>query len=329
LLAGVIAASPMSATFVGDASLTRRPMRRVARPLEALGARVELSASGGLPMAVHGARLRGTTWHSEVASAQVKSAILLAAVIADVPVEVHEPLSTRDHTERMLQARGIDLRVDGNVVALVPGRALGAADVEVPADPSSAFFLAARAACDPSHPVLLTDVCLNPHRIGAFRVLRRMGAEVHFERVREAGGEPVGDVRVATGTLRSAVIEAEEIPSLVDELPMLAALASRGTGTLEVRGAGELRVKESDRIATVVANLRAVGARAEEQPDGFVVEGSSAALSGAVVTQGDHRIAMAFGVLGSLPGHAITVDDRACADVSFPGFWECMEAMRE
>ncbi len=331
LMAGIVAGSPFGARFVGDASLSRRPMRRVAAPLEAMGARVELPPHGGLPMTVFGAALRGITWRSEVASAQVKSAILLAGLVADVPVEVHEPAATRDHTERMLSARGVDVRTEGLVVSLLPKGRLDAADVDVPGDPSSAAFLAGLAALGGAREALaIGNVGINPARSGAFQVLTRMGAALRFENVADQGGEPVATIQVSRGTraLKGTAIGADEVPSLIDELPLIACVAARAEGETRVTGAAELRVKESDRIAAIVANLRAVGADAEELPDGFVVHGSDQPLGGRVTTQGDHRIAMAFGVLGALAGNTITLDDPSCVDVSYPSFWDDLVRVR-
>ncbi len=324
LMAGIVAGSPLAGRFIGDASLSRRPMGRVARPLAQMGARFDFDARGdGLPMTVHGGALRGLTWHMETASAQVKSAILLAGLVADVPVEVVEQERTRDHTERMFAGRGVDLRVEENVVTLVPTARLDASDQLVPADPSSAAFFAALAAIADHGSIALDDVCVNPTRAGAFGVLRRMGAKIAFENVRAEGGEDVARVVVTPGALRGVVIDGGEVPSLVDELPVLACVAACADGETRVTGASELRVKESDRIAAIVNNLRAVGADAEELPDGFVVRGTGRRpFAGRVATHADHRIAMAFGVLGAIPGSAITVDDPDCAAVSFPTFWE-------
>jgi len=323
LMAGIVAGSPLAARFVGDASLSRRPMGRVARPLGAMGARFDFETAGdGLPMTVHGAALRGLTWRMEHASAQVKSAILLAGLVADVPVEVHEESPTRDHTERMFAGRGVDVRVEGGVVTLVPAARLDAADQLVPGDPSSAAFFAALAAIADVGELALDDVCVNPTRAGAFHVLRRMGARLTFEAVRSEGGEEVARVVVAPAALRGTVIDGREVPSLVDELPVIACVAACAEGETRVTGAGELRVKESDRITAIVDNLRAVGAEAEELPDGFVVRGTGRRpFRGRVATHADHRIAMAFGVLGAIPGSEIEIDDPACAAVSFPTFW--------
>ena len=299
-------------------------MGRVARPLTEMGARFEFERPGeGLPMTVHGARLRGLTWRAKTASAQVKSAILLAGLVADVPVEVHEPVATRDHTERMLVARGVDVRTEDGAVTLVPRARLYAADQAVPGDPSSAAFFAALAALSDAGDLALDDVCINPSRAGAFRVLRRMGARLSYEGTHTDGGEEVARVVVAPGSLRGTEIGGAEVPSLIDELPILACVAACAEGESRVTGANELRVKESDRIRAIVENLRAVGAEAEELADGFVVRGTGRRpFSGRVTTHGDHRIAMAFGVLGAIPGSAIVIDDRSCAAVSFPTFWE-------
>jgi 3-phosphoshikimate 1-carboxyvinyltransferase len=321
LMSGVLAAIPFDSRVTGDASLSRRPMKRVARPLEAMGAKFAFESGDGLPMTVHGGLLRGVTWFSEAASAQVKSAILLAGLVADVPVEVHEPAATRDHTERMLRSRGVDVRTDGTVVTLIPAARLDPADTDVPGDPSSAAFFAALAAMAHRGSLALEHVCVNPSRTGAFRVLADMGARIEYEDMSEDGGEPVGTLVVSPRLLRGVTIEPEAVPSLIDELPVLACVAARAEGETRVTGAAELRVKESDRIAAVVGNLLAVGADAEELPDGFVVRGSDRPYRGRVTTQGDHRLAMAFGVLGALDGNAIEIDDHDCVDVSYPGFW--------
>ena len=327
LMSGIIAASPLVARLVGDASLSRRPMRRVAAPLIQMGATFELPEQGGLPMTIRGARLQGMTWHGEVASAQVKSAILLAGLVADVPVEVHEPAPTRDHTERMMRARGVDVRSEGLLVALNPSARLDAADVDVPGDPSSAAFVVGLAALL-GIGVQVEHVGINPARIGAFQALRRMGANLEFVDVADQGGEPVATIACAgASALRGAIIAPAEVPSLIDELPLLACVAARAEGETRVTGAAELRVKESDRIRAVVENLRAIGAEAEELPDGFVVRGSDRPLRGRVVTRGDHRIAMAFGVLGAVPGNAVEVDDPSCCAVSWPSFWDDLHAI--
>lgn len=321
LMSGVLAAIPFDSRVTGDASLSKRPMKRVAKPLEAMGARFDFTTGEGLPMTVRGGLLRGVTWFSETASAQVKSAILLAGLVADVPVEVHEPAATRDHTERMLRARGVDVRTEGTVVTLVPAARLDAADTGVPGDPSSATFFVALAAMADAGPLSIAHVCVNPSRTGAFKVLADMGALVAYEDAHDDGGEPVARLVVSPRLLRGITIEPDVVPSLIDELPMIACVAARAEGETRVTGAAELRVKESDRITAVVQNLKAVGADAEELPDGFVVRGSDRPYRGRITTHGDHRIAMAFGVLGALDGNSIEVDDPDCVNVSYPGFW--------
>lgn len=323
LMAGVIAGSPppMCATFIGDSSLSRRPMRRIARPLEAMGARVELPPHHGLPMTIHGATLKTVEWNSEVASAQIKSAVLLAALVGGVDARVNEPTRSRDHTERMLMARGARLEVEDTLVTLSGPSELTAMDTAVPGDPSSAAFFAALAALADSGEIRLEHVCVNETRIGFLRCLRDMGAAVSEEDTRLEGGEWVADIVIRAGGLRATEITAKDVPSMVDEIPMLACLATRAQGETVITGAGELRVKESDRITAVVANLKAIGAEAEELPDGMRVRGTDAPLSGRVVTHGDHRLAMAFGILGAARGNSIEVDDPGCVAVSYPRFW--------
>jgi 3-phosphoshikimate 1-carboxyvinyltransferase len=325
LMAGVVAGSGVSAKFIGDESLSGRPMRRIARPLEAMGARLELPSHGGLPMVVHGAELRGIEWESEVASGQVKSAVLLAALVAGVEAKISEPVRSRDHTERMLMARGAELRITETTVALAPVRELIAVDQEVPGDPSSAAFIAALAALADRGRVRIRNVCMNETRAGFLRLIHQMGGHVMRVDERICGGEIVADVVVGGGTQLGGVdVGGDEIPSMIDELPLLACLATRAEGTTRITGAEELRVKESDRITAVVTNLSVIGADAEELPDGMVVRGSRRPLRGRVVTHGDHRLAMAFGVLGALAGNDIEIDDRDCVNVSFPGFWDVL-----
>lgn len=322
LMSGIVAALPITATFVGDASLSRRPMRRVAKPLEAMGAHFELPPHGGLPMTIHGGALHELEWRSEVASAQVKSAILLAGLVAGVRVRLDEPAPTRDHTERMLGARGVDIVREGTRVDLASDQErIAALDTAVPGDPSSAAFFAALAAMADDGTLLLEDVCVNETRTGFLETLRRMGAEVHFDRDRLVGGEWVSPVVVRPMGLRGVHVGGEIVPTMIDELPMLACLATRAEGETVITGAAELRVKESDRIAAVVANLRSVGAEAYELPDGMRIVGSRKHLRGEVRAHADHRLAMSFGILGAVPGNDIRVDDPDCVSVSYPGFW--------
>jgi 3-phosphoshikimate 1-carboxyvinyltransferase len=323
LLAGVVAGSRLTARFTGDASLSRRPMRRVKEPLEAMGATVLLSEHGGLPMQVQGAELHQIDWPNEKASAQVKSCVLLAALCAGVEATVREPTRSRDHTERMLAAHGAEVWVNDEAVLLLAGQAVAPLDLDVPGDPSSASFFAALVAIAPQGGLLLRDVCVNETRTGFLAALAEMGADITLEDKVLRSGEWIANVRVASGaTLRGIDIAAEAVPTLIDELPLLACLAAYAEGETRVAGAGELRVKESDRIAAVVSNLRRLGGTIEELPDGFVVTGTRPRLRGTVTTYGDHRMAMAFGILAALPGNEIAIDDRDCVAVSYPGFWD-------
>ena len=328
LMAGIVAALPVTARFVGDASLSRRPMRRIAKPLTAMGARFELPPHGGLPMLVHGGALKDLDWQSEVASAQVKSAILLAGVVAGVRVTIDEPAPTRDHTERMLGARGVDVVRRGTRIELAPAhRCIAPADTVVPGDPSSAAFFAGLAALADEGEIALEDVCVNETRTGFFDTLRRMGADVEMRRDRLSGGEWISPVVVRPGALRGVHVGREIVPSMIDELPLLACVATRAEGETVITGAAELRVKESDRIAAVVANLRAIGADASELEDGMRIVGSRTPLRGSIQTHGDHRLAMSFGILGALPGNDIQIDDRECVAVSYPSFWSDLTAI--
>ena len=322
LLAGVVAGSGVTGRFVGDASLSGRPMRRIARPLEAMGARVELPEHGGLPMTIRGGKLRDVEWVNETGSAQVKSCIMLAALCGGVEAKVVESPRSRDHTERMLASQGAEVWVNEQSVLLHPVPKLAPLDVTVPGDPSSAAFFAALASLAPQGELLLRRVCVNETRIGFLAALREMGGNLELVGRERLAGEWIADVRVSGGaSLRGISIVREAIPTLIDELPLVACLAAYAEGETRVTGAEELRVKESDRIAVVVGNLRALGADAEELPDGFIVRGTAPVLRGRVVTHGDHRMAMAFGILGALPGNDIEIDDPDCVAVSYPAFW--------
>ena len=328
LMAGIVAGHAMRATFSGDASLSRRPMRRIARPLTQMGASFSFASDDGLPMTVQGGELSDITWVSPTASAQVKSAILLAALVSGCSARVQEPTRSRDHTERMLAALGAPIFVTEDAVLLDPVGQLAPLHFVVPGDPSSALFLIASAVLQ-GQPLEIVNVGVNETRSGAFGVLQRMGVALSFANEREVGGEPVADIHVAPCRgLHGVMIGGDEIPALIDEIPILACLASCAEGETRITDAAELRVKESDRIAAVVSNLRAIGADADELPDGMVIRGGSRPLSGAIITHADHRIAMAFGVLGALSGNDVRVDDPACVDVSFPGFWELLASLR-
>ena len=327
LLLGLLAGHPFRATITGDASLRRRPMRRVTVPLAAMGAKFTEPAAGeGLPLTVRGGKLRRLEYEQPVSSAQIKSSLLFAGLVGGVEVDVREPHGrSRDHTERMLRAFEyvvIDDR-DGWIRFRPTGR-LTPFDLQVPGDPSSAAFLVGAALLAEGGELHLGGVGVNPTRIGFLDVLARMGATVRHEGWSEEGGEPVADLLVGPAALRATEVAAGEIPGLIDEIPLLAVVASRAAGTTVFRQVGELRVKESDRLGLLAENLRAVGVEAEVQGEDLLVAGTDRPPRGRVRTAHDHRIAMAFGVLGTVPGAKIAVDDRACAGVSFPGFWEAL-----
>jgi 3-phosphoshikimate 1-carboxyvinyltransferase len=327
LLLGALSAHRFAATLTGDGSLRRRPMRRVTTPLARMGARFTEHSGDGLPLTVRGGPLQPLRYAMPVSSAQVKSALLLAGVAARVDVAVREPHGrSRDHTERMLRAFGYPVSEDDGWVTLQPAGRLEPFELEVPGDPSSAAFLVGAAVLAEGGELRVAGVCLNPTRTGFLRVLGRMGAPVAAEGETVRFGEPVGDLVARPALLRATEIAADEVPGLIDEIPLLAVLAARARGTSRFRGVGELRVKESNRLALIADNLRAVGADAVVEGDDLVIAGGEAPPRGRVRTGGDHRLAMAFAVLGTLPGARIGVDDPACAAVSFPGFAETLRA---
>jgi 3-phosphoshikimate 1-carboxyvinyltransferase len=326
LLAGILAGHPLTAQMTGDASLSRRPMRRVIAPLEEMGARIE-SADGRPPLTVRGGKLRGIAFQPEVPSAQVKSAVLLAGLLADGVTSVTEPAATRDHTERALSAFGGRADVDGLVVSVHPGQRLIGRSLTVPGDISSAAFWFVAAAAFPGSRIEVTDVGLNPSRTALLEVLRRFGARVTVTPSETAGNEPIGSVTVEHERSGVLVIAPDEVPGLIDELPAIAALAAHG-GEVAVSGASELRVKESDRIAALVAGFRALGIDADERPDGFVVAGRSTRPAGGVAhAQGDHRMAMAFAVAALAADGPSTIDGADAVSVSYPGFFETLERL--
>jgi len=329
LLLGLLAAHPFAATLTGDRSLRRRPMRRVTGPLTAMGARVEERGGDGLPLTIRGGQLQPLVYEMPVSSAQIKSAILLAGVAGGVAVSVREPHGrSRDHSERMLRAFGYEITERDGWVDLHPTGRIEPFAIEVPGDPSSAAFLVGAAVLAEGGELRVAGVGVNPTRTGFLAVLRRMGVAIAVENTTTRVGEPVADLVVSPAALAATDVEPGEIPTLIDEIPLLAVLATRARGTTRFREVGELRVKESDRLGLVAENLRAVGAEAEVQGDDLLVTGSDAPPRGRVRTAGDHRLAMAFAVLGTLPGAKITIDDLACAAVSFPRFPEALRSIR-
>jgi len=328
LLAGVAAGEPFSTILAGDGSLSRRPMRRVIAPLEQMGARID-STSGRPPLTIHGTRLHAIAFEPEVPSAQVKSAVLLAGLSAEGTTSVREPAPTRDHTERALVAFGGTIRVEGLVIAVTGGQHLDARKIAIPGDFSSAAFWLVAAAALPGSRVAVEDVGLNPTRIALLDVLKRFGARVAVETTAVVAGEPRGIVTVEgdrTGTLD---IAPEEVPGLIDELPAIAALAAHG-GAVTVRGAAELRVKESDRISALVAGFRAIGLDADERDDGFTIRGAGSGAPGArprggvADAQGDHRMAMAFAIAALAAEHPSRIEGADAVAISYPAFFETL-----
>jgi 3-phosphoshikimate 1-carboxyvinyltransferase len=334
LLLGVLAGQPFSSVIDGDASLRGRPMGRVTRPLGAMGARFEwLGEPDRLPLRIVGGDLKGLEFDLPVASAQVKSAILLAGVVAGVTVGLTEPGASRDHTERMLRGCGVSVlshvRGPGRRVELRdPPRSLSPLDLDVPGDLSSAAFvlLACALGVTPGA-VTIEGVGLNPTRDGVLGLFRRMGLGVEATGEGEAGGEPVGRVRVVPGDLHGIEVDVADVTAAIDEIPAIAVAAVRARGRTRIRGAAELRVKETDRIHALVVNLRALGVDVVEVEDGLDVMGTKAPLEGRIEAFDDHRIAMVFGVLGAVPGNRIEVVGRDAVDVSFPGFWALLDRL--
>lgn len=324
---GVIAGHPVRARLSGDASLRRRPMRRVIDPLRAMGARFANGAEH-LPLTVHGGRLHGIAYDSPVASAQVKSAILLAALASRVPAIVREPWPSRDHTERLFVHLGLDLRVANGAVSYQPSAAaVSPFELAIPGDFSSAAFLIGAAVLAEGGELLIEGVGVNPTRTGFLVALERMGAHVERLNLGAVGGEPVADLLVRPATLRGTEVRAAEIPTLIDEVPLLAVLASRARGESVFRNLSELRVKESDRLELVAANLRNVGVAAEARGNDLFVSGADQPPRGAVETARDHRLVMAFAVLGTVPGAAVRLSERRSVAISFPGFFRTLRAI--
>ena len=330
LLLGLLAAHPFAASLTGDKSLRKRPMRRVTLPLQQMGARVtEQNETGTLPLTIRGGKLKALVHELPVSSAQIKSALLLAGMAGGVEVALREPHGqSRDHTERMLRAFGYTVDEADGWIRFAPTGKVEAFDMQIPGDPSSSAFPAAAAVLAESGALAITGVCVNPTRVGYIGVLQRMGATVARDNETVAFDEPVADLIVGPARLRATEVTAGEIPALIDEIPMLAALATRAQGTTTFRSVGELRVKESDRLALIAQNITALGGRAEISGDDLHVTGTSAPPVGKVVTEDDHRIAMAFSILGTIPGAKVKVDNLACADVSFPGFPAMLKAIR-
>lgn len=329
LLSGLLAGQPFASTITGDDSLRHRPMDRIIDPLGEMGIRVD-SDDGHAPLTIYGGELRGIRYELPVASAQVKSSLLLAGLYTDDETIVVEPEPTRDHTERMLKAMGADLRHENDTITLSGCRELAPLELSVPGDLSSAAFFIAAALLVPVGELTLRHVGVNPTRTGILDALQSMGAEIELMNEREEGNEPVADLRaLSQGTLRATEIGAPMIPRVIDELPLLAVLATQADGTTVIRDAAELRHKETDRIHAVANNLRRMGVELDERADGLIIGGPQRLTGAQVDGFQDHRIVMAFTVAGLIAGGPTTIDGADWADVSFPGFFDTLQRVAQ
>ena len=326
LMAGLLAGQPFDSVLTGDESLTGRPMGRIITPLSRMGAVIE-SNDGKPPLTILGSnRLTGISYEMPVASAQVKSSILLAGLYAKGPSEVFEPAVARDHTERMLKSMGVYVYINANRIGIMGGQRLKACAVKVPADLSSAAFVILAALLSENAEILISNVGINPTRIGVIDILQDMGADIRFERPQLYGSEPVADIRVRSSQLHGGAIDHELVSLAIDEFPVLFVAAAAASGKTIFSGLEELRVKESDRIATMAAGLKALGIDIEETPDGAIVNGGRF-VGGEVQSFGDHRVAMALAIAGTVAEGEVIVRDVAPVDTSFPGFADCMASI--
>lgn len=323
LLAGLLSAQNFYSVLTGDNSLNGRPMDRIINPLEKMGARIWSRENKYLPLSIMGSPLKGINYELPVASAQLKSALLLAGLYAQGDLKIVEPEYSRDHTERMLQAFGVDLEIDGKEIALRKRGTLklDAQEIEVPGDLSSAAFFIAAALITPDSEILIRNVGINPTRDGFLKVIQEMGASIEIFNIREYAGEPLADIWVMSSNLKAVSIEGDIIPLLIDELPLLAILATQAEGRTVIRDAAELRVKESDRITATVEGLRKLGARVEELADGMVIEGPVRLQGGVEIdSYYDHRIAMSFMVAGLVSQESFRIKEAEAVKISFPEF---------
>jgi 3-phosphoshikimate 1-carboxyvinyltransferase len=322
LMSGLLAGQAFATTLTGDTSLSGRPMRRVVEPLTTMGARIDATATGTAPLRIHGsATLSGIDYNMPVASAQVKSSLLLAGLYASGRTCIAEPAPTRDHTERMLTGMGYPVERAGNRVCLEGGGKLCGIDIDIPADISSAAFFLVGASIAPGSELVLEHVGMNPTRTGIIDILLRMGADIAVTNERDVGGEPVADLRVKSARLTGIDIPPELVPLAIDEFPVIFVAAACAQGRTVLTGAGELRVKESDRIQVMADGLNTLGVNAQATADGMIIEGGPLG-AGCVDSHGDHRIAMAFSMAALRAGGAIEINDCANVNTSFPGFVE-------
>jgi len=331
LLLGLLAGRPFFSVITGDESLRSRPMKRVVEPLTQMGAVITgRKGSSVLPLSVSGRRLKGIAYRTPVASAQLKSAILLAGLSADGETIVNEPEKSRDHTERMLRLFGVDVKTSGNSTSVRSTNRLTGCKIIVPGDISSAAFFMAGAAFTTGSELLIKDTGINPTRVGIIDILKKMGGSIELNSVRESSGEPVGDILVRGSRLKGVDIDGSELLPAIDEFPIICVAAAFAEGTTRISGAGELRVKESDRIAVMSECLAAIGIKNTEIEDGIIIEGLGAknAKGGTIKSYGDHRIAMALAMAALRTETGVEIDGAASVDVSFPGFFKLLSKVR-
>ena len=327
LMAGLLSGQPFDSVLTGDESLNGRPMNRIVRPLTMMGAAIESDCDGSPPLQITGGlRLHGIHYELPMASAQVKSAVLLAGLYADGTTSVTEPAATRDHTERMLRSMGVSVSSVDRTIALSGGQTLRGCNVEVPADLSSAAFVMLAAVLADNADILITNVGVNPTRTGVIDILQNMGADIILENPRLLGEEPVADIRVRSSRLRGSLVDPALVSLAIDEFPVLFVAAAAASGKTEFCGIGELRVKESDRIAAMSEGLRSLGIQVDESADGAVVHGGRFS-GGTVQSHGDHRIAMSLALAGTVASDEVLVEDVATVDTSFPGFCDRMASV--
>ncbi len=328
LLSGILAAQNFSSTITGDASIQKRPMKRVMDPLTQMGACIESQNQNGCaPLDIRGTRLKGIHYQSPVSSAQVKSCVLLAGLYADQKTSVTEPTVSRDHSERMLSYLGAEVTVQGTTVAIEPEPELNARDIQVPGDISSAAYFIAAGLLVPGSQILIKNVGINPTRSGILKVCRAMGADIQYLNEKSGCWEPSADLLVTYSPLKGTVIEGDIIPTLIDELPIIAVMAAFAQGETIIRNAEELRVKESDRIQTVTDNLSAMGADITAAPDGMSIRGGQPLTGASIRTCKDHRIAMSFAVAGMAAEGVTSLDDAQCVEISYPQFFDDLQRL--
>ncbi len=327
LLIGLLAGQGINATFIGDKSLSSRPMNRILDPLSQMGLKAE-SNNGTLPLSIHQSELTGIHYESPVASAQVKSAVLLAGLGATGKTSVTEPINSRDHTERMLKGLGAELSVDGNSSTVSRlSSPLSSFDMTIPGDPSTAAFFASAAALVPDSEITLNSILSNPTRTGFFSALEKMGAGMECLKQWDEAGERIGNLKIFHQPLQAISINEKDVPRLIDEIPILAILATQAEGTTEVRGAEELRVKECDRIYAICSNLKRMGADIEELDNGFIINGPTPLSGTKIETFNDHRIAMAFTIAGLIAEGETVLDNPECASISNPDFYNVLKSV--